>query len=54
MNGIRVSGDFKPINAYKKTLGLSKTQFFVTVEHYFSFSILKTETNFLWKLDIVL
>ena len=37
MTGIRVSGDFKPINVYKK-LGLSETQIFGTVEHYFSFS----------------
>ena len=35
MNGIRVSGDFKPI----KTLGLSKKTIFGTVERNFSFSI---------------
>ena len=39
MKDIRASGEFKPINAYKKTLGLTKSQRFGTVEHKFSFFI---------------
>ena len=56
MNGILISGDFKPINVYKKTLDLSKPQNFVTVYQNFSSSIFKKKlknTDFLWELDIV-
>ena len=51
MNGIRISDEFKPIYDYKKTLGLSKTQNFGTVDHKFLSSIFKNKfyTDFLWK-----